>query len=248
MYTKEETVNLFPLFLFKTDLLHMILKKILRAIILIISGFILMVLIYLLSAYLLARIPVAGDPATGNDVTIYLLTNGVHTDIVVPARTAYHNWTSEVKYENTRSKDSSNKYLAMGWGDKGFYLETPTWADLKASVAFKAATRLSTTAIHATYHKVMNTSDSCREIRVTAHQYKKLISYIRSSFQGDPNGGFIHIKTDANYGDTDAFYEAKGSYSMFHTCNSWVNNGLKATGLKSCFWTPFDTGLFLLYK
>jgi uncharacterized protein (TIGR02117 family) len=226
----------------------MILKKTLRAIILIISGFILMVLIYLLSAFLLARIPVAGDPVTGNDVTIYLLTNGVHTDIVVPAKNEYHNWTSEVNYDNTRSNDSSNKYLGIGWGDKGFYLETPTWADLKASVAFKAATGLNTTAIHATYHKVINTGDSCREIRITSNQYKKLISYIRSSFQTNPNGKFLHIKTNANYGDTDAFYEAKGSYSMFNTCNNWVNKGLRETGLKSCVWTPFDTGLFLLYK
>ncbi len=34
---------------------------------------------------------------------------------------------------------------------------------------------------------------------------------------------------------------------MFSTCNEWVNKGLKATGLKSCLWTPFDTGLFLLF-
>jgi uncharacterized protein (TIGR02117 family) len=226
----------------------MILKKTLRAIILIISGFILMVLIYLLSAYLLARIPVAGESSNGNDVTIYLLTNGVHTDIVVPAKTTYHNWTSEVRYDNTPSKDSSNQYLAMGWGDKGFYLETPTWADLKASVAFKAATGLSTTAIHATYHNDIRVGDSCRKINITAKQYQKLIKYIKGSFQHNQNGEVIYIQTNANYGDTDAFYEAKGSYSMFNTCNEWVNNGLKATGLKSCVWTPFDTGLFLLYK
>jgi uncharacterized protein (TIGR02117 family) len=226
----------------------MILKKTFRVIVMIISGFVLFVLLYLLSAFLLARITIDGEAAKGKDVTIYLLTNGVHTDIVVPAKSEFQDWTQEVKYSDTRSNDSSNKYLAMGWGDKGFYLETPTWADLKASVAFKAATGLSTTAIHATYHNRMKPGDSCRRIDINATQYKRLIRYMRSSFQKDPNGHFIHIKTTANYGDTDAFYEAKGSYSMFHTCNSWVNNGLKATGLKSCLWTPFDTGLFLLYK
>lgn len=206
------------------------------------------VLVYLTAAWLLARIPVKGETQNKQDLEIYILTNGVHTDIVVPAVSVYEDWTKEIRYSDTRSNDSANRYLAMGWGDKGFYLETPTWADLKASVAFKAATGLSTTAIHATYHRSLNLGDSCRKINISATQYKRLIRYIKNSFQTDPNGHVMNIKTNANYGDTDAFYEAKGSYSMFHTCNTWVNNGLKATGLKSCLWTPFDTGLFLIYK
>jgi uncharacterized protein (TIGR02117 family) len=224
------------------------LVKTLRFSALILASFVLIVLTYLLFAYLLARIPVDGESTEGNDITVYLLTNGVHTDIVVPARSSLHDWTTEVKYADTKSNDSTNQYLAMGWGDKGFYLETPTWADLKASVAFKAATGLSTTAIHATFHKEVRLGDSCRKINITAAQYMKLIGYIKNSFKTDGNGHFMNIKTNANYGDTDTFYEAKGSYSMFHTCNSWVNNGLKASGLKSCVWTPFDTGLFLLYQ
>jgi uncharacterized protein (TIGR02117 family) len=223
------------------------LKKILRLIGWTLAGLGAFVFVYLLAAWTLARIPLDGEPANGHDVSIYILTNGVHTDIVVPARNQLMDWTKQVRYANTGSNDTSQSFLAMGWGDKGFYLETPTWAELKPSVAFKAATGLSTTAIHATYHSVMRIGDSCRRITISARQYRKLIQYISSSFQKDPDGHFIHIKTNANYGDSDAFYEAKGSYSMFHTCNSWVNKGLKATGLRSCLWTPFDTGLFLLY-
>lgn len=228
--------------------LFKILTKTLKYSALTLVALISIVLLYLTAAYILARIPVKGESQSEKDLEIYILTNGVHTDIVVPAVTAYEDWTKEIRYSDTRSNDSSNRYLAMGWGDKGFYLETPTWADLKASVAFKAATGLSTTAIHATYHRSMNLGDSCRKISISSAQYKRLIRYIKNSFQTDPRGHVLNIETNANYGDTDAFYEAKGSYSMFHTCNTWVNNGLKATGLESCLWTPFDTGLFLLYK
>jgi uncharacterized protein (TIGR02117 family) len=222
-------------------------KKLLKFIFWTVGSIVLLVVVYLSSAWLLARIPIEGEPESGKDVPIYILTNGVHTDFVLPARHPMMDWTREIKYANTVAGDTSKSFLAMGWGDKGFYLETPTWADLKASVAFKAATGLSTTAIHATFHNAMRVGDSCRRIVVSARQYRKLIEYIKSSFQQDANGHFINIKTNANYGDSDAFYEAKGSYSMFHTCNGWVNNGLKFAGLKSCFWTPFDTGLFLLY-
>ena len=212
------------------------------------AGFICLILMYLVCAWALARIHLAGEKSGDNDLSVYLMTNGVHTDIVVPAKNHIMDWTKEIKYSDTRSRDSTQQYLAMGWGDKGFYLETPTWADLKASVAFKAATGLSTTAIHATYHDRIRVGDSCRKINISESQYRKLVRYITSSFQQDSSGHFINIKTNANYGETDAFYEAHGSYSMFHTCNTWVNNGLKHTGLKHCLWTPFDTGLFLLYK
>lgn len=225
-----------------------VIKKTVRLVLWSIGVFAVFILIYLAAAWILARIHIEGEKADKKEVTIYLLTNGVHTDIVVPARDSIMDWTREVRYEHTRGNDSTQGYLAMGWGDKGFYLETPTWADLKASVAFKAATGLSTTAIHATYHKEIKTGDSCVRLNLSVPQYKKLIQYIRSSFQKDADGHFINIKTNANYGDTDTFYEAIGSYSMFHTCNTWVNSGLKFTGLRHCAWTPFDTGLFLLYK
>ncbi len=223
-------------------------KKTFRILAWSIACFIGFILLYLVFAWALARIHLDGEKAGDNDLTVYLMTNGVHTDIVVPAKNHIMDWTKEIKYSDTRSRDSTQQFLAMGWGDKGFYLETPTWADLKASVAFKAATGLSTTAIHATYHDRVRVGDSCRKINVSESQYRKLVGYITSSFQQDANGHFINIKTNANYGETDAFYEAHGSYSMFHTCNTWVNNGLKNTGLKYCLWTPFDTGLFLLYK
>ena len=225
-----------------------IVRKSFRIILRVLAGIAIFLALYLGCAWLFARIPITGEAAQQRELDIYLLTNGVHTDIVVPAKHRLIDWTKEVRYADTRGGDSSQPWLAMGWGDKGFYLETPTWADLKASVAFKAATGLSTTAIHATFHPEMRVGDSCRKVSISERQYQRLIGYIRSSFQKDSAGHFINIKTNANYGNSDAFYEAFGSYSMFHTCNTWVNNGLKFTGLKHCLWTPFDTGLFLLYK
>lgn len=225
----------------------MIIKKAVRIGLKTVAALVGFVLLYLLCAFVLARIPLQGEQAQGNDVTIYLLTNGVHTDFVVPAKSDMMDWTQQIRYEHTRSNDSSQAYLAMGWGDKGFYLQTPTWAELKPSVAFKAATGLSTTAIHATYHADMRPGESCRKIAVSREQYQKLINYITSSFKMGQNGRFMYINTTANYGNSDAFYEAHGSYNMFQTCNEWVNDGLRATGLRSCVWTPFDTGLFLLY-
>lgn len=219
--------------------------KITLKIFLVLFGFI---ILYLIAVFSLSKITVNQEPNTKPEVEVYILTNGVHTDIVMPTKNDQIDWSQKVKFENTKVADSTYKYIAMGWGDKGFYLETPEWSDLKASVALKAASGLSNTAIHATYYKNLKEGDDCKKMMISKEQYDRLIQYISESFKKDASGNFLNIKTNAIYGKTDAFYEANGSYSLFHTCNTWANNGLKASGQKCCFWTATDSGIFSKYK
>jgi len=205
--------------------------------------------IYLLLAFGFSKIGVAAEATnTAPNIPAYILTNGVHTDIVMPVKTAQIDWSENMPYTNTVSKDSMMNFLAIGWGDKGFYLETPEWSDLKFSVAFKAAFSLSTSAIHATYYKKMTEGEDCVKMQLTEDQYGRLITYIQESLITDSNGDYIFINTDQMYGKTDAFYDAKGSYNMSHTCNTWTNNALKACGQKAALWTPFDSGIFEHYQ
>ncbi|XZF15841.1 TIGR02117 family protein [Chitinophagaceae bacterium MMS25-I14] len=224
-----------------------ILRKTLKYISIAIGSFIAFVGLYLLSAYILSHISTSRE-ATNPDLSIYIKTNGVHTDLVMPVRTAQIDWSRELPFSNTAGKDTTAQYIAMGWGDKGFYLETPTWADLKFSTAFKAAFALSTAAIHTTYYKTLQEGADCKKIEISSTQYDRLIQYIHKSFRTDAAGHMIHIVTNANYGADDAFYEAGGSYSLFHTCNTWANSGLKSCGQKACLWTPFDKGIFYQYE
>lgn len=211
-------------------------------------GIVLFISIYFLAAFILSRISVAKEKNTKEEIFIYVKSNGVHTDIVMPARNEQMDWTREIKFSNTQTTDTTWRYVAMGWGDKGFYLQTPKWKDLKLSVACKAAFALSTTAIHATYYRDLTLDKKCKKIGISKEQYARLIQYMVASFQQDEAGHFMAIKTNANYGNTDAFYEAKGSYSLLYTCNTWANNALKSCGQTCCVWTIFDTGIFLKYE
>lgn len=138
------------------------------------------------------------------------------------------------------------KYLAIGWGDKGFYLNTPEWSDLKVSTAFNAVFGLSSSAMHTTFYKKMIEDDNCKKIKITVEEYQKLITYISKSFKYDSANKVQWI--EGNYGNTDAFYEAKGSYNLFYTCNTWANNALKAANQKASLWTVTDMGIFYQYK
>lgn len=210
--------------------------------------FISFVLLYLGTAYVCSRIGVGAEAGNGEDVAIYIRTNGVHTDIVLPVHTSVVDWNIEVPCSNTRDNDTTCQYLALGWGDKGFYLQTPTWADLKFSVAFNAAFWRSTTAMHATYYTTMTENEHCRKILLSNEQYTRLVQYIRNSFRQDTNGHFMNIPTNACYSGKDAFYEGTGKYSLFRTCNTWANSALGYCGQRCCLWTIFDTPIFERYK
>ncbi len=142
-----------------------IFKKILKYTGYTLLGIIAFVLLYLLCAWSLSRLTVDKEAGQRNDMAIYIKTNGVHTDIVVPIKNELLDWSKEVKFANTHLPDTTTmKWLAMGWGDKGFYLQTPNWSDLKFSVAFNAMFALSTTAIHATFYGDLPESKSCKKI------------------------------------------------------------------------------------
>lgn len=232
---------------------NMTLGRIIKTAIKIVVGFLILficlVLIYLLMSLLFSLIGVKEKPETGRKVGIYIQTNGVHTDFVMPIKYDTIDWSRKIRFENTPGKDSSMQFVSFGWGDREFYLNTPTWADLKFSTAFKASFGLTKSAIHITFYKAVEESKSCIRLEISENQYIRLKNYLESYFIEDSGGNYINIKFNPSYyGSNDSFYEAKGSYSLFFTCNTWANRGLKVCGQKACLWTPFDKGIFYQYR
>jgi uncharacterized protein (TIGR02117 family) len=238
-----------PITVNKSTHMFTLLKRIIKYTGYSILFFVSFILVYLLSAFCLSRATVDKEEGTTGEITIYIKTNGVHTDIVVPIKNEVQDWSREILFSNTHLTDTTTmQWLAMGWGDKGFYLETPAWKDLTFSTAFKAAFALSSTAIHATFYSSLAENKSCKKIMISTAQYKRMVQYLHDSFKQNDLGHIIPVVTNANYNNADAFYEATGHYSMFKTCNSWANAALKYCGQKACLWTAFDTGIFLKYE
>ncbi|WP_370896053.1 TIGR02117 family protein [Chryseobacterium gossypii] len=207
------------------------------------------IVLYVMLGFLLPFIEIpAKDDGQKKEIPIYIFTNGVHTDIVMPVKNDLQDWSVKIPFANTRSQRTNYKYVGIGWGDKGFYLDTPTWADLKFLTAFKAAFWLSDSAMHCTYYDEMKEGTDCIKIMISKEQYRKLVRFVENKFDRDPNGDFILIPTNAVYGNDDAFYDAKGKYNFLYTCNTWTNDALKAAGQKAAFWTPSDYGIFLHYR
>ena len=181
------------------------------------------------------------DSAVGTDV--YIRSNGVHTDLVLPMTSGVRNWRDVILTQDLHNEAGALSYISFGWGDKGFYLETPTWADLKASTAFVAAFGLGSTAMHVEAVAQPKVGNMIRRVRVTDAQLAMLVAHVDQSFVYDASGRVQKINTQANYNEHDAFYEAVGRYSIFTTCNEWTRAGLSVAGIKTVVFSPHDAGV-----
>ncbi len=224
-------------------------KKIAINFLKVLGGILGLIILYVILALTIPFIGVGEKPTTEpKDVAVYIYTNGVHTDIVVPIKSEQIDWSQKVPFKNTLSKATDYKYLGIGWGDKGFYLDTPTWAELKLSTAVEAAFWLGDSAMHTTFYYNMKEAEDCKKIMISKSQYADLIQFIDEKFDKNSAGENILIPTNAVYDKNDAFYEAQGSYSFLYTCNTWTNDALKVAGQKAALWTPTDFGIFQHYK
>ncbi len=195
-------------------------------------GLLAAILLYLLTALILSRIPTHPKSySCESSGSYFVTTNGVHLDVIVPS-----SFFKGDRWEGLVLPDHI-QYVAIGWGDKGFYLETPTWDDLKLSTALKALFWDSETAMHLTYYRRPLTD--WKKLTLCPEQALALEEYVYASFQITQSGQIVEIP-GSGYTAQDVFFEAQGSYSIFRTCNNWANQALKAAQVRTALWAPFD--------
>jgi uncharacterized protein (TIGR02117 family) len=201
-------------------------------------------ILYFLAALLLGAIPANRDWVEPSDgVTIFLRTNGVHTWIVVPTVTPEMDWRPYSPGAHLKDpRWGAGNYLALGYGNRTFYLETPTWGDLTMRNAFLAAFGQGRSLVHADHTHDPRPSEWQRPLRITRDQYRRLARHMAKSFQRDAEGRTMPV-LGRGYSDSDMFYEAVGGYNAFYTCNAWTGEALRAAGIRTGLWTPLSQSI-----
>jgi uncharacterized protein (TIGR02117 family) len=199
--------------------------------------------------YFLAALILGAVPANRNwheakaGVTIFVRTNGVHTWIMVPKVTPEMDWRPFVPGAHLKDpRWGAGNYVALGYGNRTFYLDTPTWGDLTMKNAFLAAFGRGRTLVHADHdHDPLPSADQ-RPITLSHEQYRRLVAFARASFQLDAQGRTIPL-IGRGYGGSDMFYEAVGPYNAVYTCNSWTGRALREAGVRTGVWTPLSQSI-----
>lgn len=200
-------------------------------------------LLYFLAALIGSAIPTnAGwqEPASG--VTIFVRTNGVHTWIMVPTVTPDIDWRPLAPAGHIRDPRYAGDYLAFGYGNREFYLNTPRWQDLRLRTALTAAFGEGRSLMHVEHERRPRPNEDQRSFRVSRDQYRRLAAYIVRSFDRDRAGGTIPL-LGRGYGPADIFYEARGPYNAVITCNEWTGAALREAGVRIGVWTPLAAGV-----
>jgi uncharacterized protein (TIGR02117 family) len=165
---------------------------------------------------------------------VYIASNGLHLDIIFPRAYLDSTWISDLL------TPAQTEYVAFGWGDRAFYVETPTWDEFRLSVGLKAVFVNSATAMHVTRYE--GARSDWRTLQLCTAQVDTLMKYVQNSFARNGDRELVSIEAPG-YPVRDQFYEARGDYSFLKTCNNWVNIGLKRAGVRTAIWAPFDWGV-----
>ncbi len=192
-------------------------------------------LIYAVAAFgasLLAAhtaIPDAGAP-------IYACDNGVHTDFVMPVEFAGHDWRAMFDQGAFTGPIDGYDHLSIGWGSRDFYINTPTWADVRIATALKSLL-WDETVLHVQYRPRPAAAENCRQWRADSAAQDQAALLIWQSLR---LSGLRPVQAAPGYGDRDVFFVANGRYTIFDTCNQWTGRVLRAAGAPVAPWTPFS--------
>ncbi|WP_293942214.1 TIGR02117 family protein [Sphingomonas sp.] len=202
-------------------------------------------LLYALAALIGSLVPVNAswrEPSGGQ--AVYLVSNGVHTDLILPADAQGLDWRPLLPRRDFAGPDRRAQWIAFGMGERRVYLDTPRWRDIRARTLWAAAAG-GERVMHVEW--VGDPQWHARAIRLRPEEYRRLWAGIRASFALDPDGKPRRID-HPGYGPDDTFYRGAGRASLLNTCNIWAADRLRLAGVRTSLWSPFSQGLEWRYR
>ncbi|NET38073.1 MAG: TIGR02117 family protein [Cyanothece sp. SIO1E1] len=179
-------------------------------------------------------------------VTIYIDGNNAHTNLIVPVKTDDVDWQQHLNLtEIGRQSRGDYRFLSFGWGDRIFYLTTPTWQDLQLTTLLRALLLPTDTVLHIQGHQTIPPSQGeyqVKPIAIGRTAHLRLSQFLLASFALDPADQPIRIRESHRY--AGSFYAAQGYYSLFQSCNNWTATGLRLANVNTPLWSSLAPAIF----
>jgi uncharacterized protein (TIGR02117 family) len=204
--------------------------------------------VFALSLALYLAAALAGSLAASNTgwrearqgTTIYVVSNGWHTGLILPASADGIDLSLVFRPTDLPDPDGAGDWLLFGWGDRDFYVNTPTWSEFSPRTALVALTGSGASLLHVDHLRRPEEVFDPRPLTLTREGYRRLVRAIVATARVGPEGRPV---SRPGYGATDVFYEARGRYSLLRTCNNWTRDVLAEAGVEIGRWTPFSGGV-----
>ncbi|NGN43326.1 TIGR02117 family protein [Mesorhizobium sp. CGMCC 1.15528] len=183
----------------------------------------------------------SGETGQGPLRRILVLTNPIHTDIAIPIDAEMLERFDFLRTAGLPVDLSEVRYLVFGWGSRAFYIETPTWSQLKAVPVLKALSLDNSTMHVEVAGAIPEPNPVVAGYDLGEDGFQRLLTFIEESFRQGANGP--ELIEGAAYGDYDAFFEANGYFNALVGCNTWTAGALRAAGLQTGWWNPLPVTL-----
>ncbi|MEI3855189.1 MULTISPECIES: TIGR02117 family protein [Ensifer] len=188
-------------------------------------------------------LPVSASAAGAGATRILVLSGPIHTDIAVPLTEETRARFGFIEAAGVPLAHPQAQWLIFGWGGRSFYLETPTWSELKAMPVFKALT-LDRSVMHVDIAgRIVEPQPSVASFELDAAGYERLLGFIAESFIRD--AGAVVPVDGFSYNGNDRFFEAEGRFNALVGCNTWTARALREAGLRTGLWNPVPPSLGL---
>lgn len=213
-------------------------RRLIKALGAIVVGIVLAIMLFALAGWIGSSIPRNADWHESREgIEILVGTNGVHTELVLPLTTPEKDWRREFPAADLPIPRSDATHVAISWGEKEVFLNTPTWSDLSPVTVLRIVGIGGEGLIHASHYVRPAPSADFRPLTLSPAEYRRLAAAIERSL---PQG--TRVRHDG-YGPHDVFYDAPGEYTASNTCNQWTSDMLAAAGVRTGWWTPFAGGV-----
>ncbi|WP_282046619.1 TIGR02117 family protein [Roseibium album] len=188
--------------------------------------------------------PSADEQGEAGKRSILVLSNPIHTDIALPADPDVLEALSFVSSQGLELNHPGVFWIIVGWGIRSFYIETPTWSELKPGPVIDALTWDRSVMHVRRAGQISPSLPSVREVELSETEFGGLLRDIRSSFQTD-KGDQPSTISGAAYDAHGIFFPANGGFNALLGCNTWTARMLRQAGIRTGFWTPLPFTLNL---
>ena len=216
------------------------LKKTVRLLAGFFAGIVGLGLVYLLAAVVgtVWRSDASGGNEGGLTRTVYILSNGFHSDIVLPVTGASAHADLPIERSDFESGLEGASYLIVGWGSQTAYTSLLALSDLTPEVIVNALL-LDRSVMHVQpWSGSITVGEGVFPLELGEDQYRRLVDFVAATFSGDDNGSALLLE-GITQGYGDVFYRARPRFSMFYGCNAWTGEALRTAGVSFGVWTPF---------
>jgi uncharacterized protein (TIGR02117 family) len=162
-------------------------------------------------------------PAIGPAKTVYVVSHGWHTGLVVERDAVPVNLWPE------KDDFPAAQFLEVGWGDEGFYRARKITAGITLRAIFLPTPGvLHVVGFRGPVDEYFPASEVL-PVELSEEGFRELCRFIDGTYERDDAGEAIRLGPGI-YGKS-AFYRSKGKYYFPKTCNVWTARAIRKAGV-----------------